>query len=80
MKFALEGRETEICSDRPTDVCEAPMKEILNKIYAGCKTSKAGNDTPEPLTCGTDEDYREQAEIVAETLAENNPEVEGASE
>jgi len=74
MKFALNGRETEICSDRPTDVCEAPMKEILNKIFLGCKAANPKSSTPEPLTCGTDEDYKEQAAIVDETRNENNPE------
>jgi len=58
LKLANKGRETEICSDRPTDVCEGTMKEILKKIYVGCKAANPGNATPEPLTCGTDEDYK----------------------
>jgi hypothetical protein len=33
------------------------MKEILKKIYVNCKNANPGNQTPEPLTCGTDEDY-----------------------
>jgi hypothetical protein len=41
------------------------MKEILKKIYVNCKNANPGNQTPEPLTCGTDEDYAAQAAAIA---------------
>jgi hypothetical protein len=37
MMFALEGRETELCSNKPTADCGKPLKDILKKMYNKCK-------------------------------------------
>jgi len=49
------------------------MKEVLKKIFVGCKAVSPGNTTPEPLTCGTDEDYKREADLIAANMAANNP-------
>jgi hypothetical protein len=33
------------------------MKSALKKIFEGCKTA-SGEAADEPLTCGTDEEYK----------------------
>lgn len=59
MKFAQKGAETNICSDKPTAECGGPMKEILKKLYTGCMANTDPKPTtPEPLTCGTDKEYK----------------------
>jgi len=35
------------------------MKSILKKIHDSCKTQKPKDDAPAPLTCGTDEEYKD---------------------
>lgn len=75
MKFALDGRETIACSDQPTDSCGTPLKAILKKMFESCKSqTDPPTEADEPTTCGTDEDYKKQAEIEAATGEANSPE------
>lgn len=74
MKFAIDGRESLMCSNEPTESCTVPMKEILNKMHGQCKAQQPNEAAEEPTTCGTDEDYKEQAEIEAATGEANSPE------
>jgi hypothetical protein len=70
--MAVGGAETFLCSDLPTGECSKPMKKMLHKIYKKCKDVK-GSDTPCPLTCGTDSEYKEESAEIALALDFNNP-------
>lgn len=64
MKFAVDKRENEFCSTDPSVSCEGPMKSALKKIYEECK-KLTKSTTTEPLTCATDEEYKEEAQKIA---------------
>jgi len=72
-ELAVDGARTIVCSNKPTEECSIPLKQILVKIYEGCQAVHH-TDTPEPLTCGTDEEYKEEAELMQEALDANSPE------
>jgi hypothetical protein len=56
--MAIQGAKHVICSDKPTSECVGSLKEVLHKLYKSC-VDASGEDTPCPLTCGTDEEYKE---------------------
>lgn len=37
MELVVKGTKFEVCPDLPTNECKDPMKEILKKLYTGCK-------------------------------------------
>lgn len=43
-------------------------------MYDHCMMANSPDlETLEPMTCGTDEEYKEEAESVAKTMSGNNP-------
>lgn len=73
--FALSGEPAVFCSDKPVGECEGALKGILKKMHEGCIAKKPDEaENPPPLTCGTDEEYKEQAAEAAGELFANSPE------
>jgi hypothetical protein len=77
-KFASEGKETELCSNHPVGECEKPLKMLMKAMFDGC-VNATQSTTPQPLTCGNDDDYKkleepqEEAEKLLEEVLDNLP-------
>lgn len=72
-RFSIGGAENFICSNRPVGECEEKLKLLLKKAYNDCKTVQPDATASEPLTCGTDADYKQEADAAAAELEANNP-------
>lgn len=76
-RFSIVGAEQILCSNKPSGECEEKLKMIMKKMFTDCKVVQPSATATDPLTCGTDQDYKNEAEAAAEELEANNP---GAAE